>query len=257
MPAPSLWQAGVALTSAMLLPCHYFLQAPTSLRIDPMRFSTGQALEFTVGDTIPETAASVLSGSGQRMSKTAFTSERFLVTQRLWRLPAGAEGLAGGAGDADAAAAAAGEEEEGGRRAAKRQRKGRKGKGRQDENADPVAAAAAAGATECNGMPPGAELMLTVENKTPLKDTFQFARISDGLHRSGSYALEFVATPALPGQQPLRTVVQLAVAPGPPCSFSLSGEGKAVTALKDIALGTCHPFSVGLHATPASLVERM
>lgn len=219
MPAPSLWQAGVALTSAMLLPCHYFLQAPTSLRIDPMRFSTGQALEFTVGDTIPETAASVLSGSGQRMSKTAFTSERFLVTQRLWRLPAGAEGLAGGAGDADAAAAA--------------------------------------GATECNGMPPGAELMLTVENKTPLKDTFQFARISDGLHRSGSYALEFVATPALPGQQPLRTVVQLAVAPGPPCSFSLSGEGKAVTALKDIALGTCHPFSVGLHATPASLVERM
>ena len=78
-----------------------------------------------------------------------------------------------------------------------------------------------------------------MENKTPNKDTFQFARISDGLQQSGSYALEFVATPAAHGQEPLCAVVPRAVAPGGPCSFSLSGEGKAVAAVKEIALGEC------------------
>jgi hypothetical protein len=200
-----------------------------------MRFATGQALEFAVGDTIPETAASVLSGGGQRMSRVAFTKERVVVTQRLWRLPAAAaadgQAAAGAAGAVDAA------EEEGGGRAAKRQRKGRKGKGRQDENRDPAPGAAAACVEGSNGVPAGAELVLCMENKTPIKDVFQFARISDGLQRSGWYALEFVAAPAAPGQPPLSLVVQLVVAPGPPCTFSLSGEGKAVAALKDIALG--------------------
>ena len=81
------------------------------------------------------------------------------------------------------------------------------------------------------------QVFATLQNKTPVKDAFQFARISDGLHRAGSYALEFVMSPTPPGQQQLHAVVKLAVAPGPPCSFSLSGEGKAVAALKEIALG--------------------
>lgn len=181
----------------------------------------------------------MLNGGGQRMVKTAFTNERLVVTQRLWRLPP--EGQAGAAGPAGGGEQE-GEEEAGGR-AAKRQRKGRKGRARQDENADPAAGqaaggdgAAAAAAAEA-GLPPGSELLLTLENKTPIKDTFQFARISDGLHKSGRYALEFVAAPAGAGQPALRTVVQLAVAPGSPCSFAVSGEGTAVAAVKELALG--------------------
>ena len=214
------------------------LQVASSLRIEPMRFATGQALEFTAGDTISEVAVSVLNGGGQRILKTPFTNERLIVTQRLWRLPASSGGQPAGAG--------AGEEEEeaaaAGRGGGKRQRKGKKGKGRQDENADPggnaAGGGAAAGAADGSGaLPAGVELLLTVENKTPAKEAFQFARISDGLQRSGSYALEFVAAPAAPGQAPLRAVVQLVVAPGPACSFNISGEGAAVAAVKDFALG--------------------
>lgn len=180
----------------------------------------------------------MLNGAGQRMVKTAFTNERLVVMQRLWRLPPdGQGGAAGLAGEQQE-----GEEEAGGR-AAKRQRKGRKGRARQDENADPAAGqaaggdgAAAAAAAEA-GLPPGSELLLSVENKTPNKETFQFARISDGLHKSGRYAVEFAAAPAGAGQPPLRAVVQLAVAPGSPCSFAVSGEGMAVAAVKELALG--------------------
>ena len=181
----------------------------------------------------------MLNGAGQRMVKTAFTNERLVVTQRLWRLPP--EGQGGGA--AGPVGGEQGGEEEAGGRATKRPRKGRKGKARQDENVDPAAgqpggadSGAAAAAAEA-GLPPGSELLLSVENKTPNKETFQFARVSDGLHKSGRYALEFVATPAAAGQPPLRAVVQLAVAPGPPCSFSVSGEGTAVAAVKELALG--------------------
>ena len=216
------------------------LQVASSLRIEPMRFATGQALDFTAGDTISEVAVSVLNGGGQRILKTPFTNERLVVTQRLWRLPASSSGgqpAGAGAGVEEEEAAAAG------RGAGKRQRKGKKGKGRQDENADPGGNASGGGAPGAadgsNGLPAGAELLLTVENKTPAKEAFQFARISDGLQRSGSYALEFVATPAAPGQAPLRAVVQLEVAPGPACSFNISGEGAAVAAVKDFALGEC------------------
>ena len=40
-------------------------------------------------------------------------------------------------------------------------------------------------------------------------------------------------------QEPLSLVVRLSVAPGPPASLSLSGEGRAVAALKELALGEC------------------
>jgi hypothetical protein len=204
-----------------------------------MRFATGQALEFTAGDTISEVAVSVLNGGGQRILKIPFTNERLVVTQRLWRLPASVSGgqpAGAGAGQEEEEAAAAA-----GRGGGKRQRKGKKGKGRQDENADPGGNAGGGGAAAAgngsHGLPAGAELLLTVENKTPAKEAFQFARISDGLQRSSSYALEFVATPAAPGQAPLRAVVRLAVAPGPACCFNISGEGAAVAAVKDFALG--------------------
>jgi hypothetical protein len=38
-------------------------------------------------------------------------------------------------------------------------------------------------------------------------------------------------------QEPLSLVVQLSVRAGPPASLSISGEGKAMAALRDIALG--------------------
>lgn len=182
-----------------------------------------------------ETTVSVLSGAGQRLLKVPGGNERIVVTQRLWRLPP----EAGQAGDA---VAGGGDEEAagGGGRASKKQRKGKKGRARQDENADANdggGAVAAGGGENGPGIPAGSELLLTVENKTPNKETFQFARVADGLHQSGRYALEFVATPVAPGQPPLRTVVTLHVAPGPPCSIGLSGEGKAVAALQELALG--------------------
>lgn len=213
-----------------------------------MRFSTGQELELTAGATLPEMAVSVFSGGGQRMTRTA-TGERLAVTQRLWRLaPEGAAPAEAAA--AGTAAAAAAEEGDGGNsgRAAKRQRKGRRGRGRQDENADPggEGSGKAAGGGEAGGgdagggLPPGAELVLSVENKTPAKDVFQFARLADGLQRSGRYMLEYVAAPAAGGASAallLRCQAALLVTPGPPCGFSVSGEGRAVAAVKDIALG--------------------
>lgn len=177
----------------------------------------------------------MLNGAGQRILKLPCSNERITVAQRLWRLPP--EGQAGDA------AAGGGDDEAGGGsgRAAKRQRKGKKARARHDENADANdgGGALAAGSEQGAGIPASAELLLTVENKTPNKETFQFARISDGLQQSGRYILEFVAAPAAPGQPPLRAAVALLVKPGSPCSLSLSGEGKAVAALQELALGEC------------------
>lgn len=210
-----------------------------------MRFATGQPLEFAAGDSLPETTAAVLSGGGQRMTKAPFSGERLVVTQRLWRLPP--EGGAAGAAPPDGVTAADEEEEPRGR-GGKRGRKGRKGRAaRQDENAGDNAAAGqasgsgagaeAAAAATAAGLPPGSELVVCVENRTPVKEAFAFTRISDGLQRAGQYVLEFVATPAPGGQPPLRAAVQLVVAPGPPAAFELSGEGRAAAAVKDFALG--------------------
>jgi hypothetical protein len=242
--AGSLQSAANAASVCLLLfptcswvrhPSCFSTQVASSLRVEPMRFATGQALEFTAGDAIPETAVAVVSGGGQRLCKAPFTGERLAVTQRLWRLPAG-----GGEGEPAPAGSGGGREEEAAEERPAKRRKGKKGRARQDENADPAAAPPAEvgeAAEPGSGMPPGAELLLTVENRTPVKDAFQFARITDGLQRAGSYALEYTAVPAVPGKPPLRLVVRLAVAPGPPCNFSLSGEGKAVAALKEVALG--------------------
>lgn len=44
------------------------------------------------------------------------------------------------------------------------------------------------------------ELVLCVENRTPNKEAFQFARVLDGLQRAGQYALEYSVAPAPQGQ---------------------------------------------------------
>jgi hypothetical protein len=59
-----------------------------------------------------------------------------------------------------------------------------------------------------------AELVLEVENKTPLRDSFKFARLMDGMCIAGGYVLQYEMQPCLPGG-PLTLEVQLTVAPGP------------------------------------------
>ena len=199
-----------------------------------MRLATGQGVTFSAGDTVPETLLSVLSGRGQRMVKSACGSDRLVVTQRLWLLQdQSALGVLADAAEQEPAA-----------RPAKRQRRGARARGAADENADPSADGkapakgpdtGAAGSGEPNLA--GAECLLTVENRTPVKDTFQFARISDGLQRAGAYVLQYTVGPPTLGQPPLRQLVQLVVAPGPAASLELSGEGKAVAATKELALG--------------------
>lgn len=233
---------------------------PAALRVEPMRFATGQALAFCAGDAVPETSVAVVSGGGQRLTRAFYGGEKHgvVVTQRLWRLPAEGAPLPGDAPLQPAGAEEGEREGEAGaeeRPAAKRPRKGRKGSKRdQDENADPgeapAAAAAGAGAEPAGcgaapgggaGAPAAAELVLSVDNKTPNKDAFQFARLCDGLRAAGHYALEYVASPPIPGQPPLRLVVPIVVGAGPPASLDVSGLGRAAAALKVLALGEALP----------------
>jgi hypothetical protein len=206
-----------------------------------MRFATGEALEFAAGDAVPDAIVAVLSGAGQRLVRAHVGGERvaLTVTQRLWKLPAGGaavpeNGSAGRAGD-DAAGA---EEAAAARRAAKKARRGGRRAARADENADDNGEEGAGGA----GAPAAAaELVLEVENRTPNQETFQFARLRDGLRTAGHYALEFAVGPAPPGQPPLRTVVPLVVRPGAPAGLAVEGEGRAALALGALALGAPLP----------------
>jgi hypothetical protein len=203
---------------------------PGALRVEPMRFATGQALEFAAGDAVPETSVVVMSAGGQRLVRSFYDGEKqtVVVTQRLWRLPAEGAPL-----PSEAVQEEAGPAEEG--PAAKRAKRGRKGK-KQDENADPDGGRDA-GAAGKAAAAPAAELILSVDNKTPNKETFQFSRLCDGLREAGHYALEYFVTPPVPGQPPLRHVVPLTVGAGEPASLSVSGEGCAAAALKVLALG--------------------
>jgi hypothetical protein len=65
----------------------------------------------------------------------------------------------------------------------------------------------------CAGVLAGQELVLCVENKTPKMQCFQFARVTDGLHRAGQYVLEYTVTPAPPGQVSWRGHVSWCVCP--------------------------------------------
>ncbi|GIL94923.1 hypothetical protein Vretimale_1033 [Volvox reticuliferus] len=92
------------------------------------------------------------------------------------------------------------------------------------------------------------EVVLEVETKTPIDNTYQFSRITGGLARSGTYFLEYCMLPDLPpgcdsSSTPItiwcRTVFY-AVA-GPPVRLELRGEARAVLAAKAIALGEALP----------------
>lgn len=63
---------------------------PSSLRLEPIRLATGNAVELTAGASIPATGVTVLNGSGQHVIRGFLAGEKqsFSVVQRLWRLHA-------------------------------------------------------------------------------------------------------------------------------------------------------------------------
>ncbi|GLC56261.1 hypothetical protein PLESTB_001085700 [Pleodorina starrii] len=140
--------------------------------------------------------------------------------------------------------------------AAKRQRResagGSAGKGPSQAAAAVAAAAAAVNRTGAGGpLAEGVgEVVLLVENKTPVDNVFQFSRITGGLTRSGTYFLEYVMLPELPpgcdasGSAAPGTIWSRTVfyaASGPPVRFELRGEGRAALSAKTIALGEVLP----------------
>ncbi|EFJ52379.1 hypothetical protein VOLCADRAFT_86759 [Volvox carteri f. nagariensis] len=115
---------------------------------------------------------------------------------------------------------------------------------------DPAGATAAPSRAGAAGpLPEGVgELVLEVENKTPVDNLYQFSRITGGLTRSGTYFLEYSMLPDLPaGCDPSgapmtiwsRTVCYATA--GPAVRFELRGEARAVLATKAIALGETLP----------------
>jgi hypothetical protein len=224
---------------------------PMSLRVEPMRFATGQAVEMVAGDDVPETSIAVLNGSGQKLVRAFYNGEKqaVMVTQKLWRLPhegaALPSGACGNTADGGAAEGEKGEKEkadpEPAERPAKRSREGRKGKKQQDE--ETAAADASSGGADSSSSP--AELVFSVENKTPYKDSFVFSRISDGLKCAGHYKLEYFITPTVEDQPPLRCIVPLVVGPGAATCLKIAGEGVLAIASRSIVLGeTMPPFTL-------------
>ncbi len=63
-------------------------QVPSSLRLEPIRLATGNAVELTAGATIPATGVTVLNGSGQHVIRGFLAGDKlsFSIVQRLWRL---------------------------------------------------------------------------------------------------------------------------------------------------------------------------
>ncbi|PNH02580.1 Structural maintenance of chromosomes flexible hinge domain-containing protein 1 [Tetrabaena socialis] len=126
--------------------------------------------------------------------------------------------------------------------------------------AGPAAAAAATAANEAGarggGLAAGpypegvGQVVLCLENKTPIDSSFQFARITGGLNRAGTYFLEHRMLPDLPpgcdpGGSPAPVVVWcrtvLYATAGAPVRFELRGEARAVLAAKSVALGEVLP----------------
>lgn len=88
---------------------------------------------------------------------------------------------------------------------------------------------------------PDGEVVLTVENKSPLHDVFQFQRVNGGLTRAGCYCLQYTLRPELPSGRALRLTVDLEVAAGPAVGFDIQGEGRAIAMSKAVLLGEALP----------------
>lgn len=132
------------------------------------------------------------AGHGELVTFNFLHTQRFVSTDArtpLYCFPAGSDAAGFLAGlPAEGAAAGEGGEEAAAEPASKRARKGRRGRGKADENANPSATegeAACKGGSrgrmqEMDGA--GAELVLAVENRTPMKETYQFSQVRQDVH---------------------------------------------------------------------------
>lgn len=220
---------------------------PMSLRVEPMRFATGQVVEMVAGDDVPETSIAVLNGGGQKLVRAFYNGEKqaLMVTQKLWRLPHEGAALPSGAAGESENVEKENAESESAERPAKRSRKGRKGKKQQVEETAAAAEAPGKSSAGADNSSSSAELIVSVENKAPNKDSFVFSRISDGLKRAGHFVLEYFITPVVEGQTPLRCTVPLVVSPGAATCLKIAGEGVVSIASRTIVLGeTMPPFTL-------------
>ena len=65
------------------------------------------------------------------------------------------------------------------------------------------------------------DLIVEIANRTPVKDSFQFGSIAEGLHVRGTYVLQYEVQPSLPGLPALTHCTTVLVAAGQPISLEL------------------------------------
>eukprot|EP00198_Chlamydomonas_reinhardtii_P012225 XP_001701562.1 predicted protein [Chlamydomonas reinhardtii] len=221
---------------------------PSAIKLEPLRLASGRRLDMAVGEPVPETTVAICNAAGQRLTRTFLQGQKvsLRVQQRLVYLGPRRPSAYCAGGEGDAAAAADGE-----------------------GNADmpqPLAAATAPAATEggSGGVSSGArgrpladgvgEVVLCVENKTPVDGSFQFSKIAGGLTRAGTFFLEYRLLPDLPPgcatdaagaasaePTPLWCRSVIYATAGPAVRFELRGEARAVLATKALALGEALP----------------
>lgn len=68
---------------------------------------------------------------------------------------------------------------------------------------------------------PAGELVHWVEEKSPVREVFQFPRLAQGLTQSGTYLLRYRVSPHPPGLQELCVSVHIHVVPGPPAAIDI------------------------------------
>lgn len=148
------------------------------------------------GDTLPDTQVLVVSGSGQRLTRVLLGGSRqtLKVTQTLWRLAKSATPTQAPASPPPLGPA---QREAGGKRW--RRRRGAGPLQEADENRPPVVNEAEVAEVVAVPATQDRELVLQVENHSPVKDAYYFSRLANGLTLAGQYVLEYTVSPCAPG----------------------------------------------------------
>ena len=81
----------------------------------------------------------------------------------------------------------------------------------------------------CQSFPCAAEVVFEASSHVPVKEAFQFERITEGLKRSGCYLLQYTLQPAIPEAGSLTLDMLLEVQPGTAASFGLQVSAQSCT----------------------------
>uniref|UniRef100_A0A1D2ABE5 SMCHD1 ribosomal S5 domain-containing protein n=1 Tax=Auxenochlorella protothecoides TaxID=3075 RepID=A0A1D2ABE5_AUXPR len=215
-------------------------KVPACLRLEPLKLAARGGLRCVAGDTLPDTQVLVVSGSGQRLTRVLLGGSRqtLKVTQTLWRLAKSATPAQAPASPPPLGPA---QREAGGKRW--RRRRGAGPLQEADENRPPVVNEAEVAEVVAVPATQDRELVLQVENHSPVKDAYYFSRLANGLTLAGQYVLEYTVSPCAPGgpQGPPVLQIHVAVSPGAPTQLCLGGEGVAAAALRPLAFGEALP----------------